>query len=251
VVTQNCKSDATVATGGLTIQIVNPDGSIAKSVGIDNKSICLNYAQITQIVQQICINCTLVVQNYYSTTNTTTNQTVVNGWTGPHYVGYCMPADHPRQRGDGTVGWLVFIEDGQPGWDPVYKGATRAQFDPAAGYTCPGTASAPVPNTFTLTVPAAFIGQYINLCLQPADPTAKPICHSVQIDGSSKLTIPVRSNITASVTRTPKAKLVARANANAGASLLLPKAKKRCVVNAKTHKKHCVTAKQTSKGKAK
>jgi hypothetical protein len=165
-----------------------------------------------------------------------------------------MPADHPRQRGDGTVGWLVFIEDGQPGWDPVYKGATRAPFDPAAGYTCPGTASAPVPNTFTLTVPAAFIGQYINLCLQPADSTAKPVCHSVQIDGSSKLTIPVRSNITASVTRTPKSKLVSRANTNAGAGLLLPKAKKRCFVNTKTHKKQCVNAKQAKqpiKGKAK
>jgi hypothetical protein len=254
VVTQNCKSDASVATSGLTIQILNPDGSVAKNVGIDNKSICLNYAQITQIVQQICINCTLVVQNYYSTTNTTNNQTVVNGWTGPRYVGYCMPADHPRQRGDGTVGWLVFIEEGQPGWDPAYKGATRAPFDPVAGYTCPGTASAAVPNTFTLTVPAAFIGQYVNLCLQPADPTAKPICHSVQIDGSSKLTIPVRSNITASVTRTPKSKLVSRANSNAGAGLLLPKARKRCVVNSKTHKKHCIPAKQAKqpiKGKAK
>jgi hypothetical protein len=101
-------------------------------------------------------------------------------------------------------------------------------FDPAGGYSCPGTGSAAAPNTFTLTVPAAFIGQYINLCLQPTDPKAKPICHSVQIDNSSKLTIPVSSNITASVTPTPKAKVVALAHTNAAARLLLPKAKTHC-----------------------
>jgi hypothetical protein len=218
-------------------------------VGIDNKSICLNYSQITQIVQQICVNCTLVVQNYYSTTNNST--TIVNGWAGPRFVGYCMPADRPRQRGDGTVGWLVFIGEGRPEWDPEYKGATRAPFDPVAGYTCPGTASAAVPNTFTLTVPAAFIGQFVNLCLQPSDPTAKPICHSVQIDGSSKLTIPVKSNITASVTKKPKSKLVTRTHVNAAAALLRPKVKRRCVVNVKTHKKHCAPVKQTNKGSSK
>jgi hypothetical protein len=243
VVTQNCKSDATVAATGLTIQILNPDGSVAKTVGIDNQSICLNYSQITQIVHQICVNCTLVVQNYYSTTNN--SQTVVAGWTGPRYVGYCMPADRPRERGDGTVGWLVFIEEGRPGWDPVYKGATRAPFDQANGYTCPGTASAAVPNTFTLTVPAAFIGQFVNLCLQPADPKAKPMCHSVKIDGSSKFTIPVSSNVTASISPKPKSKLVARRNADVGAGLLGTQMtkKKVCVLDKKTHKKKCTAAK--------
>jgi hypothetical protein len=239
VVTQNCKSDATVATTGLTVQILNADGTVAKTVGIDNKSICLNYSQITQIVQQICVNCTLVVQNYYSTTNQ--HQTIVTGWTGPRYVGYCMPADRPRDRGDGTVGWLVFVEEGRPDWDPAYRGATRAPFDPSAGYTCPGTASAAVPNTFTLTVPAAFIGQFVNLCLQPADPKAKPVCHSMKIDGSSKFTIPVRSNIKASITPKPKSKLVTRTHTNAAAGLLRPHAKKRCAVDAKTHKRHCVS----------
>jgi len=174
-----------------------------------------------------------------------------------------MPADHPRQRGDGTVGWLVFIEQGQPAWDPVYAGATPAPFDRVNGYTCPGTASAAVPNTFTLTVPAAFIGQFINLCLQPADPTAKPVCHSVQIDASSKITIPVRSNITASVTRVPKSKLVSRINSKAAAALLGNKAKKRCAASikaqtktkaktpAKTHTKPCATPKKRTKGTSK
>jgi hypothetical protein len=256
VVTQNCTSDATVATAGLKIEILNADGSVAKAVGIDNKSICLNYSQITQIVQQICVNCTLVVQNYYSTTNQTTNQMIVNGWTGPRYVGYCMPADRPRPRGDGTVGWLVFIEDGRPGWDPVYAGAKRASFDPVGGYSCPGMLSAAVPNTFTLTVPAAFIGRFVNLCLQPDGPVAKPICHSVQIDASSKITIPVRSNVTASVTRTPKSKLVSRANSKAVAGLLAGKKNKRCAAG-KAHvkpagsNKYCVVPKRTSKGRAK
>jgi hypothetical protein len=256
VVTQNCKSDATIATSGLVIQILNADGSVAKTAAIDNKSICLNYSQITQIVQQICVNCTLVVQNYYSTTNQTTNQTIVNGWTGPRYVGYCMPADRPRPRGDGTVGWLVFIEEGRPGWDPVYTGAKPASFDSVGGYSCPGMSNAPVPNTFTLTVPAAFIGRFINLCLQPDGPAAKPICHSVQIDASSKITIPVRSNITASVTRTPKAKLVSRAGSKAVAGLLAGKKSKRCVAAGKPHlkttvsKKHCVAPKKTQKGRA-
>lgn len=247
VVTQNCKSDATVAAPGVRIDIVNPDGSIAKSVGIENSSICLNYAQITQIVNQICIHCTLVVQNYYH--YTTNNNTTVQGWNGPHYVGYCMPADRPMQRGDGTVGWLVFVEDGRPGWDPAYKGATRAQFDPANGYTCPGTASAAVPNTFTLTVPAAFVGQYVNLCLQPADPRAKPVCHSLKIDGSSRFTIPVSSSIRASITKLPKAKVVSRKATDAAAGLIAPKAKKACTAKVKskiTTKKLCAAGKKVT-----
>jgi hypothetical protein len=164
-----------------------------------------------------------------------------------------MPADRPRERGDGTVGWLVFIEEGRPDRDPVYKGATRAPFDQANGYTCPGTGSAAVPNTFTLTVPAAFIGRFVNLCLQPADPKAKPICHSLKIDGSSKFTIPVSSNIKASITKTPKSKLVGRKSTDVGAGLLGTHVKKRCVGNAKTQKtlktvkvvknKQCVTPK--------
>jgi hypothetical protein len=255
VVTQQCQSEANVSTSGLTIQIVNADGSIAKTTGIANESICLNYAAITQIVRQICVNCTLVVQNYYS--KTVTEQTIVNGWTGPRYVGYCMPANRPVERGDGTVGWLVFLEQGRPGWDPQYRGATPAPFDGGAGYSCPGTASAAVPNTFTLTVPAAFIGQYINLCLQPTDPQAKPVCHSVQIDNSSKLTIPVSSNITATVTRTPKAKVVSLAHTNVGAALLAPKAKKHCVWKAKSARERetrpalCGKAARTGKGKGK
>jgi hypothetical protein len=247
VVTQNCKSDATVATSGLQIQILNADGSVAKSVGIDNRSICLNYSQITQIVQQICVNCTLVVQNYYSTTNQ--SQTIVNGWTGPRYVGYCMPADRPVERGDGTVGWLVFVDEGRPDWDPLYRGASRAPFDRVNGYACPGTASAAVPNTFTLTVPAAFIGQFVNLCLQPADPKAKPICHSVKIDGSSRFAIPVSSNITASITKTPKAKLVPRRGTDAAAGLLGSKAKKRCVAKPKVPKKQCPGAKRNGRAR--
>jgi hypothetical protein len=205
LVTQNC--NATSNGGGpLKVDIKDENGTPVSSQLV-GASVCLNYSQVYQIVQQLCVECQLVVQNFYSTTNNnttnTTNQTVATGWTGPIYLGYCMPKDHPVMRGDGTVGWLVVLLKGQPDTDPVYKGATLAPYDPKLGYTCPGTASAPVPAAFTFTVPAALVGQYMNLCIQPSDPKAKPNCHSVKIDGTATVTLPVAANMAVSVTKNP------------------------------------------------
>src|SRR3954469_16426047 len=203
LVTQNCNSTSS-GGGPLKVDIKNADGSPLSSQ-IVGDSVCLNYSQIFQIVQQLCVNCQLVVQNFYSSTTnvSTTNQTVANGWTGPLYLGYCMPKDRPVMRGDGTVGWLVILQKGQPDSDPVYKGATLAPYDPKSGYGCPGTGSAPVPAAFTFTVPTSLIGQFVNLCIQPADPTAKPVCHSVKIDSSASVTLPVSANVAVSVTKNP------------------------------------------------
>jgi hypothetical protein len=205
VVTQNCNSVSNAA-GALQIHITDTEGGELADKVVAN-SVCLNYSQIYQIVHQFCINCQLVVQNFYSTTNNTNNSsaTYVQGWTGPIYLGYCMPKDRPVMRGDGTVGWLVVLLRGQPDTDPVYKGATPAVYDVKNGYVCQGTGSAPIPAAFTLTVPASLIGQFVNLCLQPSDPKAKPVCHSVKIDGSASVTLPVAANVAVSVTKKPLA----------------------------------------------
>jgi hypothetical protein len=202
VVTQNCTSVASnsLNTQGGDIKIDISENGVPVDSKIVANSLCLNYAQIFQIVQQLCINCQLVVQNFYS--SSTTNQTIANGWQGPIYLGYCMPKDRPVLRGDGTTGWLVIL---QPDADPIYRGATPAPYDAKLGYICAGTGSAPVPAAFTLTVPASLIGQFVNLCIQPSDPTAKPICHSVKIDGSASVTLPLSANLAVSVTKKPLA----------------------------------------------
>jgi hypothetical protein len=130
-------------------------------------------------------------------------------------------------RGDGTVGWLVFLPPVQAQSDPLYAGATRANFDPAQGFVCAGVAAPALAATFTLTVPASLIGQFINLCLQPSQANAKPLCHSIKIDNAATVTIPVTSNIAATVSKTPISKSKSRAQISA-ASKSFVKSKQRC-----------------------
>ncbi len=54
---------------------------------------------------------------------------------------------------------------------------------------------------FTLTVPASFIGQSVNLCIQPTNPAAKPICHSIRIDTGATISVPVTTNVVAKVVK--------------------------------------------------
>src|SRR5437764_44075 len=76
VVTQNCNSTSS-GGGPLKVEITSADGSPLSNQIVGN-SVCLNYSQIFQIVQQLCIGCQLVVQNFYSSTTNvnTTNQTI-------------------------------------------------------------------------------------------------------------------------------------------------------------------------------
>jgi hypothetical protein len=99
---------------------------------------------------------------------------------------------------------MVDLEYGQPYVDPTYAGAVLATYVNGVGYTCPGAAPSdnlgPTTPMFTLTVPASFIGQWIKLCIQPASSTGTPKCHAIQIDGGATVTIPVTSNVAATVT---------------------------------------------------
>jgi hypothetical protein len=55
------------------------------------------------------------------------------------------------------------------------------------------------PGVFTLTVPQSFVGQYLNLCVQPAESAQKPICHQIRIDNGATLSVPVAGNVSATV----------------------------------------------------
>ena len=59
---------------------------------------------------------------------------------------------------------------------------------------------------FTLTVPASFVGQILRLCLQPARAGAKTLCHSIRIDLGATISVPVASNVVASVVKAKASK---------------------------------------------
>jgi hypothetical protein len=110
---------------------------------------------------------------------------------------------HPVKRADGSLGLFVDLVAGQPKWDPQYAGAVPATFEPGSGYSCP-TGGSPLPSSpahavFTLTVPQSFVGQYLNLCVQPADATQKPTCHQIRIDNGATVTVPVAGHVSATV----------------------------------------------------
>jgi hypothetical protein len=226
-VSQQCKATSTVT---LSLTITNADGTQAQNVSVDAPVQCNNIAQITQIVHQYCINCTLIVHQYDVTNVTNVTQNVTQSSTTvvnpPAFAAYCMPADKPLMRGDGTVGWLVFLQVDQAHRDPLYASATSASYDPSQGFMCPGTAPAPLPATFTLTVPSSLIGQYINLCVQPPTPKSQPLCHSIKIDNAATVTIPVAANVTATVSKAPAAK--SKKAIAAASKGFLPKLKKTC-----------------------
>lgn len=241
LITQQCSAASNVT---LTLTIANADGSQPRDIAIQAPVQCNNIAQITQVVRQYCVNCTLVVRQYQVTNvSNTTSTTVV---AAAQFAAYCMPKDKPVMRGDGTAGWLVFLPPSQALHDALYAGAAAAQYDPRSGFVCPNAAPAALPATFTLTVPSSLIGQYINLCLQSAASTGAPVCHSIKIDNAATVTIPVSANLQATVTKQPLGKSVASASKG-----FLPKLKRVCAKSSpKGHHKPCKPrAKTTTKGK--
>lgn len=52
---------------------------------------------------------------------------------------------------------------------------------------------------FTLTVPAAFANQYVQLCVQSLVSTRKSLCHVIRIDDGATISIPVTSDVEAKV----------------------------------------------------
>jgi hypothetical protein len=113
-------------------------------------------------------------------------------------------------RPDGTTGTLLYLPVGEAQRDQAYAGAIPATFIPGVGMRCPtgSTVALKVP-VFTLTVPASFVGQYLRLCLAPAEPLAKPLCRSIRIDLGATIAVPIASNVSATVLKS---------NAKAGGS---------------------------------
>ncbi|MDX6485888.1 MAG: hypothetical protein QOF43_1041, partial [Gaiellaceae bacterium] len=195
IVSQNCNA----ASGPtlITVQVQTLDGKPVNNYTINPTTTCMNLLAITQIVQQFCINCTLIVVP----PPPAAAAVALPPRPPVRRALYCMP--QPVLRSDGTRGTMVDLEYGQPYVDPTYAGAMLAPYTSGLGYTCPNTgvddlgSHAPV---FTLTVPASFIGQWLNLCIQPTSAAKPTTCHAIRIDNGATVTIPVTSNVAATVT---------------------------------------------------
>lgn len=193
VVYQNCNAAST--NSSIDVQVTTLDGTPLNNFTIGNVTTCMNELSITQVVQQFCVGCTVIVMPppRVQTLTTTVTNTV-----------YAPPKPRAFYCTDGDVRNMVQLDLGQPDWDPQFKGAVLAVIDAAGELSCPGSTDlAPTTPTFTLTVPASLVGQWVNLCIQPADPTAKPRCHSIRLDGATTVSIPMTSNVAATVTRSP------------------------------------------------
>ena len=199
IVSQIC--NAVSGPSLITIQVQSLDGKPLNNFTVSPSTTCLNVLSITQVVQQFCIGCTLVV---VPPPPAVTRGSTPAPVSAPARALYCMP--QPVYRTDGTWGDTVDLVVGQPQTDPRYAGATPATYTAGQGYSCPnGAATAnddlnPTTPLFTLTVPASFIGQWINLCVQPKAATQKATCHSIRIDNGATVAIPVTSNVAATVT---------------------------------------------------
>lgn len=238
IVSQTCNANS--ANTLINVNVTTLDGHPVNNVTIQPQTSCLNELHITQIVQQYCMGCTVIV--------------IPPPPAPPPYVPAAPgPPAVQRMMGYCTSNGLAYLEEGQPAWDPNYASAFPATYVPGLGMSCPGGAPPTVP-TFTLTVPASFIGQYVNLCIQPPDPRMAPHCHSVRIDAGATISVPVTANVKATVTpvklapsakpRSPKA--IAKASKAIASALAAksahPKHKAKHTKNAAKH-----TAKNTTK----
>lgn len=198
IVSQTCTANS--ANSILNVDITTLSGTPVNDVTITPQTNCLNQLSITQIVRQYCVDCTVIVipppppRPIYEQTVVQNNPTTT---IVQHVMAYCMP--YPVPQPDGTTSTLVYLEEGQPLRDPEWQQAVPATFVPGSGMTCPVGATSPGTPIFTLTVPASFVGQYVNLCIQPSAKGAKPLCHAVRIDTGATISIPVTANIRAQV----------------------------------------------------
>jgi hypothetical protein len=221
IVSQTCFASSQNTT--LNVQIQTLGGAPVNNVAISPQTSCLNTLQITQIVEQYCVGCTVIVIpppppviyvpvpgtdtiNSVTTNSVTNSVTTVETQAPPppvRLLAYCMPK--PVLRPNGTTGNLIYLPIGEPQRNPTYGPAVPATFVPGIGMQCPESAGGTTVSThvpvFTLTVPASFVGQYVKLCLQPASSSAKPLCHSIRIDLGATIAVPVTANVVASVVK--------------------------------------------------
>jgi hypothetical protein len=209
-VSQTCTASSANTTINMQIQTLS--GSPVNNVTISPTTSCLNTIQITQLVEQYCVGCTVIVippppptpPVIYVPEPGTNTVTVVNNPAPLPPVrvqAYCMP--HPIVRPDGTTGSLLYLPLGEPQRNPAYAAAIPALYTPGVGMKCPAASGATSPKVpmFTLTVPASFVGQVIRLCLQPTKAGTKPLCHSIRIDLGATIAVPVVSNVVANVVK--------------------------------------------------
>lgn len=204
VVSQNCvaaSSDPLISVAVTTVA-----GAPVNNFTIANVTTCLNVANITQVVQQFCLGCAIVVvppppppPPFVPAPAAAATHTAPPPPPPPARAGYCLP--EPMLRSDGTWGRFVDLEAGQPLHDPKFAKAVAATYTAGVGFSCAdgSRATGPAVPTFTLTVPASFVGQFVDLCIQPSDPAQKPVCHAVKIDDGATISIPVASNVAATV----------------------------------------------------
>ena len=212
IVTQTCTASSQNTT--LNVNVETLSGAPVNNVVISPTTSCLNDVEITQLVEQYCLGCTVIVIPppppviYVPEPGTVTvvqvpsTTTVVEQQTSApppvRVMAYCLP--HPVVRPDGTTGTLLYLPIGEPQRDETYAGAIPATFIPGVGMRCAtgSTVALKVP-VFTLTVPASFVGQYLRLCLAPAEPSAKPLCRSIRIDLGATIAVPIAANVSATV----------------------------------------------------
>jgi hypothetical protein len=130
IVTQIC--NAVSGPSLITIQVQSLDGKPLDNFTVSPSTTCLNVLSITQVVQQFCINCTLVV---VPPPPAAARGSAPASVPAPARALYCMP--QPVYRTDGTWGTTVDLVVGQQMTDPRYAGATRAIYTTGHGYSCP------------------------------------------------------------------------------------------------------------------
>jgi hypothetical protein len=249
LVTQTCNASSNSV---IAVQVENLGGSPVNDFTINNNTTCLNEINLSQVVQQFCVNCTIIVVPPPTVQSVYVTQVVAAPTpdASPREA-YCMP--QPVLRGDGTWGTFVDLLAGQPQKDPRYAGAIPATYVPGVGLTCADGETTEAMNVpvFTLTVPASFVGQYVNLCLQPSNPKLPASCHEIRIDLGATISVPVTGHVTATVKQVavpvseqPKSKKQIANASNAIANAF---------VRATHPKKHSPAKKKTirSKGKKK
>ena len=232
MVSQVCSTSSDFTT--LNVNITTAMGAPINTVNIEPMTSCLNELAITQIVEQYCEGCSIIVipppapviyvpvpgTNTVTVEEGTTSYTttVVNNITTPvevptptagtntnKLIAYCLAA--PVVQATGRPSSLVYLPVGQA-LNGSYKGAAPASYKTGKGMTCSGTETLSdtsfVP-MFTLTVPKSFVDEGLRLCASPVNPGGKTLCRTLKINAGATLSIPITSNISAKVLQTVKA----------------------------------------------
>jgi hypothetical protein len=201
------------------------------NVTINPTTTCLNIAEITQLVEQYCVSCTLIMEppppplivslpapvvttddgsdNAATTVDVTTvvsdaAATTVVESRSVRALAYCLP--HPALQAHGVMSSLIYLDVGQR-LSRRDEGAVPATYRRGAGMTCPHLANAIVHSQptrmFTLTVPVTWAGQDVRLCVESSTPFGRTLCRDIPILGGATVKVPVAGDVSAKVIKAP------------------------------------------------